>query len=62
MSGKSGYDFPFFTLQEIASYKEKPFGQDRTAAERNYIAEATRHRRRGCEKSLSRGFEDQGFT
>ena len=39
-----------FMLQEhyrVISYNiKKPFGQDRTATERNYVAEATRRRRR----------------
>ena len=45
---------------------KKPSGQDRTAAERNYVAEATRRRRetllcnRGNKKNMNSVFEVQG--
>ena len=45
---------------------KKPSGQDRTAAERNYVAEATRRRRenlscnRGNKKNMKSVFEVQG--
>ena len=50
MKRSSGMDGRSFMLQEhyrVISYNiKKPFGQDRTATERNYVAEATRRRRR----------------
>ena len=50
MKRSSGMDGRSFMLQEhyrVISYNiKKPFGQDRTATERNYVAEATRRRLR----------------
>ena len=43
---ESGEPDSLFLYRKLLPIKEKPSGQDRTAAERNYIAEAIRRRRR----------------